>query len=111
MKPYFKDTIQLCTQKISYKSGEEIKEEPTIIVYNISCDVQPSNRDKIFSIYGYYIDCQYVVYIDNDDIQSYDSYLIDDNTIIQYDNDYYKISKLIKWHKHTELYIKSYKVK
>lgn len=97
-KPYYKDKLTLYTVKKSYAKGYEEVLKPVEYGY-IFADVQPTNRELIFKTYGYYIDCQYVCYCDNDDINI--------NSIVMFDGAFYKIAKILKWHNHMEMYIKS----
>lgn len=104
MRTYFNNLIELYEQKTLNQKGYSLKTKP-ILVDSLYCDVQPSNREQVYNIYGYYIDCEFVVYFDNEDISFYE---VSENTLVKFNNKFYSITKLIKWSKHTELYIKYY---
>ena len=66
----------------------------------IECNVQPSDREKTYGEYGYYIDAQYTVYcyVDTD---------IKEGLTVTYKDNEYEIIKLVDWTDYYVLYLKA----
>lgn len=105
MRPYFKDSIELYKHQTKNINGHIITGIPELEYITLMCDIQPVNREQIYNTYGYYIDCQYCIYVDNYDIYNYS---LSENCIIKHNENFYSIVKLIKWNKHTELFVIPY---
>lgn len=71
----------------------ELKEAKTI-----SCDVQPANREQIYKDYGYFIECSKRIFCDVDGD-------IDVGSLVKYDNQLYKVVKIIKWDDYMDVFI------
>lgn len=64
----------------------------------ITCDVQPANREQIYKDYGYFIDCSKRVFCDIDiDIKL--------GMFVQYNDETYKIVKLIEWDDYFDMFL------
>lgn len=67
-------------------------------VKTIPCDVQPSNREKIYKDYGYYIDCTYRVFCDIDSS-------ITVGGMVRYKGNDFDIVKVIEWDDYLDVFI------
>ena len=69
-------------------------------VLQLACDVQPANREQIFKDYGYHIDCSIRVFCDISDIRIGD--------IAKYNEQQYKIVKVIRWDDYLDIFAEDY---
>ena len=76
-----------------YKEGESTQKR-------IECNVQPSDREKTYGEFGYYIDAEYRVYcyVDTD---------IKEGLTVTYKGNEYEIIKLVDWSDYYILYLKA----
>lgn len=75
----------------SYVPGGYVQKE------SILCDVQPSTKELVYKEYGFYVDCSKRVFCDKCDLK--------EGNLIKYDNDVYKIVKLIEWDDYFDIFM------
>lgn len=66
----------------------------------ITCDVQPSNRELIFREYGFYIECAIRIFCDVVDIAVGD--------IVECAEQRYKVVKVVKWDDYLDIFAEDY---
>lgn len=76
-----------------YIKGNEITKD-------IQCDVQPTNKQQVYSDYGYSIDSEYTVFCDVDtELKA--------GATVTYKNNDYTIEKLVDWDDYYILFLKA----
>ncbi|MDK2800569.1 MAG: hypothetical protein PWQ70_2188 [Clostridiales bacterium] len=75
-----------------YHKGQEI------VLKSIQCDVQPISADLVQKIFGNYKNINYRIFADVDES-------LDTGVIIQYDNQKYKIKKIILWDEYVDFIV------
>jgi len=71
------------------------------VVDSLYVDVQPISKDLAFKIFGYVDDVSYRIFSDvNENLNT--------GTIIKYDDNYYKIVKLIVWDNYYDMLVDAY---
>ena len=70
-------------------------------IADITCDVQPANREQIYKDYGFYIDCKIRIFCD----KAHDIKIGDH---VNYDGAEYEVVKVIAWDDYLDIFAEDY---
>lgn len=100
MRWFYNKTIQILRESDGQLYHGSWVKGDYVPISEISCDVQPANREQIYKDYGYYIDCKYRIFCDRIDIKTGD--------YIRFEGAEYKVVKIIAWDDYLDLFAEAF---